>query len=221
MWHRFVLSLCHVRVWRVEELLLSYCKHRHNSVWSRMWGKWQQQQRRIIDIHLLRILSKSWYVLDASSIHNFLTAGLKEKGASLPRIIIYGVKQIPLNICDRPQIPMRNIGGMPVHEIIKPSIVCILNPCSEQPRVFSAVHQRGCFPYWDKKLNLQEQRMLGLLQGGEAVALIMEPTPIAQAMRQTAVAPAQPCLWERIANSVTLQKLTLPFSLSVSVRTCG
>lgn len=46
--------------------------------------------------------------------------------------------------------------------------------------------------------------MLGLLQGGEAVALIMEPTPIAQAMRQTAVAPAQPCLCERIANSVTL-----------------
>lgn len=199
---------------RVEELLLSYCKHRHNSVWSRMWGKrQQQQQRRIICIHLLGILSKSWYVHDASSIHNFLTAGLMEKGASLPRIIIYGVKQIPLNICDQPQIPMRNIGGMPVHEIIKPSIVCILNPCSEQPRVFSAVHQRGCFPYWDKKLNLQEQRMLGLLQGGEAVALIMEPTPIAQAMRQTAVAPAQPCLWERIANSVTLQKLTLPLSL--------
>lgn len=46
--------------------------------------------------------------------------------------------------------------------------------------------------------------MLGLLQGGEAVALIMEPTPIAQAMRQTAVAPAQPCLCAGIANSVTL-----------------
>lgn len=58
--------------------------------------------------------------------------------------------------------------------------------------------------------------MLALLQGGEAVALIMEPIPIAQAMRQTAVAPAQPCLCERIANSVTLQKLTL-LSLSLSL----
>lgn len=57
--------------------------------------------------------------------------------------------------------------------------------------------------------------MLGLLQGGEAVALIMEPTPIAQAMRQTAMAPAQPCLCERRANSVTLQKLALTPSLSV------
>lgn len=51
--------------------------------------------------------------------------------------------------------------------------------------------------------------MLGLLQGGEAAALIMEPTPIVQAMRQTAVAPAQPCPCERIARSVTLQKLSL------------
>ena len=59
--------------------------------------------------------------------------------------------------------------------------------------------------------------MLGLLQGGEAVALIMEPTPIAQAMRQTAVAPAQPCLCERIANSVTLWKLSLSLALSPHV----
>lgn len=59
--------------------------------------------------------------------------------------------------------------------------------------------------------------MLGLLQGGEAVALIMEPTPIAQAMRQTAMAPAQPCLCERIANSVTLWKLALCPSLSLFV----
>lgn len=59
--------------------------------------------------------------------------------------------------------------------------------------------------------------MLGLLQGGEAVALIMEPTPIAQAMRQTAMAPAQPCLCERRANSVTLQKLALTPSLSLYV----
>lgn len=61
--------------------------------------------------------------------------------------------------------------------------------------------------------------MLALLQGGEAVALIMEPIPIAQAMRQTAVAPAQPCLCERIANSVTLQKLTL-LSLPLSLPIC-
>lgn len=59
--------------------------------------------------------------------------------------------------------------------------------------------------------------MLGLLQGGEAAALIMEPTPIAQAMRQTAVAPAQPCLCERIANSVTLRRLALPLCM----RACG
>lgn len=59
--------------------------------------------------------------------------------------------------------------------------------------------------------------MLGLLQGGEAAALIMEPTPIAQAMRQTAVAPAQPCLCERIAYSVALLILTLPLSLSVNM----
>lgn len=109
------------------------------------------------------------------------------------------------------------ISAAPVHKIIKPSIVYILNPCSQQPRVFSAVHQRGCFPYWDKKLNLQEQRMLGLLQGGEAAALIMEPTPIVQAMRQTAVAPAQPCLCERIANSVTLQRLARPLSLDANM----
>lgn len=51
--------------------------------------------------------------------------------------------------------------------------------------------------------------MLALLQGGKAAALIMEPTPIAQAMRQTALAPAQPCLYERIANSVTVQRLSL------------
>lgn len=62
--------------------------------------------------------------------------------------------------------------------------------------------------------------MLGLLQGGEAAALIMEPTPIAQAMRQTAVAPAQPCLCERIANSVTLQRLALPPSLPLSHPLC-
>lgn len=60
--------------------------------------------------------------------------------------------------------------------------------------------------------------MLGLLQGGEAAALIMEPTPIAQAMRQTAVAPAQPCLCERIANSVTLRRLARSHSLSVCER---
>ena len=56
--------------------------------------------------------------------------------------------------------------------------------------------------------------MLGLLQGGEAAALIMEPTPIAQAMRQTAMAPAKPCLCEKIAKSVTLRKLALSPSLS-------
>lgn len=58
--------------------------------------------------------------------------------------------------------------------------------------------------------------MLGLLQGGEAAALIMEPTPIAQAMRQTAVAPAQPCLCERIVNRVTQLRFSLcPSLLSV------
>lgn len=51
--------------------------------------------------------------------------------------------------------------------------------------------------------------MLGLLQGGEAVALIMEPTPIAQAMRQTAVAPAQPCLCGRIAKCHCEEALSL------------
>lgn len=51
--------------------------------------------------------------------------------------------------------------------------------------------------------------MLGLLQGGEAAALIMEPTPIAQAMRQTAVAPAQPRLCERIVNRVALPRIAL------------
>lgn len=59
--------------------------------------------------------------------------------------------------------------------------------------------------------------MLGLLQGGEAAALIMEPTPIAQAMRQTAMAPAKPCLCERIANSVTLRKLALSLLPSLNV----
>lgn len=56
--------------------------------------------------------------------------------------------------------------------------------------------------------------MLGLLQGGEAAALIMEPTPIAQAMRQTAVAPAQPCLCERIVNRVTRLRISLSAALS-------
>lgn len=59
--------------------------------------------------------------------------------------------------------------------------------------------------------------MLGLLQGGEAAALIMEPTPIAQAMRQTAVAPARPCLCERIVNRVTQLRISLSFSLCRSL----
>jgi len=60
--------------------------------------------------------------------------------------------------------------------------------------------------------------MLGLLQGGKAAALIMEPTPIAQAMRQTAVAPAQPCLLERIANSVTMRRLSLSLQCEHQVK---
>lgn len=59
--------------------------------------------------------------------------------------------------------------------------------------------------------------MLGLLQGGEAAALIVEPTPIAQAMRQTAVAPAQPCLCERIVNRVTQLRISLSRSLSAAL----
>lgn len=45
----------------------------------------------------------------------------------------------------------------------------------------------------------------GIAAGWQS-GLIMEPTPIAQAMRQTAVAPARPCLCERITNSIALQK---------------
>ena len=94
-------------------------------------------------------------------------------GAAFFWILVYGTKQIPSNVHDQPHIPMRYESAVHVHQLIRPSIVCRLNPCSQQPKVVSAVHQRGCFPYWDKKLNLQEQRMLGLLQGGEAAALII------------------------------------------------
>lgn len=59
--------------------------------------------------------------------------------------------------------------------------------------------------------------MLRLLQGGKAAALIMEPTPIVQAMRQTAAAPAQPCLCEEAADSVSLQMLVLSSSVCVCV----
>lgn len=163
------------------------------------------------------ILLKAWHILDGSSINNCYPTGLMGEKAFFPHIIIYSTRQIPLNICDQPWIPVRNISATPVRQFIISSIVCMLNPCSQQPWVFSAVHQRGCFPHWDKKLNLQEQRMLGLLQGGEAAALIMEPTPIAQAMRQTAVAPAQPWPCVRMANSVTSPLFLSP----VCVWTCG
>lgn len=52
--------------------------------------------------------------------------------------------------------------------------------------------------------------MLGLLQGGEVAALIIEQTPTAQAMRQTAMAAAQPWLCERIRIIVRLKALA-PF----------
>lgn len=42
--------------------------------------------------------------------------------------------------------------------------------------------------------------MLGLLQGGEAAALIMEPDSHCAGWEATAVAPAQPCLCERITK---------------------
>lgn len=150
---------------------------------------WSTQQ------HIVLWASVACCAVDDSSINNCFTTGLMVQIATPPWIIINSRKQIPLHIYDQLHIPVRNINAVAV--ISSSNHLWILNPCSQQPRVFSAVHQKGCFPYWDKKWNLQEQRMLGLLQGGEAAALIMEPTPIAQAMRQTAVAPAQPCLWEK------------------------
>lgn len=68
------------------------------------------------------------------------------KTTFLPLVIIYCIKKIPLNIYDKPPIP-EEFNVAHIHKFIKPSIVCILNPYSQQPRVFSAVHQRGCFLY--------------------------------------------------------------------------
>lgn len=59
----------------------------------------------------------------------------------------------------------------------------------------------------------------GIAAGWQS-GLIMEPTPIAQAMRQTAVAPARPCLCERITNSIALQKPAPPRTPPPSLCEC-
>lgn len=77
-----------------------------------------------------------------------------------------------------------------------------------------------CSSEWLFSLLKLEIKSAGAEDAGFAAgwqsSLIMEPTPIAQPMRQTAVAPAQPCLCERITNSITLQRLILSL-LSVSL----
>lgn len=64
--------------------------------------------------------------------------------------------------------------------------------------------------------------MLALLQGGKAEALIIELTPIAQAMRQTALAPAQPSPCEKIGYSVVVQRPSLSLQCEHEVKAaCG
>lgn len=57
----------------------------------------------------------------------------------------------------------------------------------------------------------------GIAAGWQS-GLIMEPTPIARAMRQTAVAPARPCLCERITNSIAPPSLCECVAKSVRAR---